>query len=327
MRALLRRFACCLDVRLTLLTDGLPMLAKTALAETLGSRNFSVRRAVPPDYDVVWHPWNGTFYRSDLPAVVTIHDAVPFRFPASDARARDHQQAPFRRSARTATRVIAVSRFGAREITETLAVPMERIEVIYHGVEESFCTGPLLQLPAKLRAGRYFLFIGDHREARKNFATLAAAFARTSPQLVGVSLAAISNTNPHMEGVIHIPHLTDDVRSHVDERLRALYRGALAVCVPSYHETFGMPMVEAMACGVPVLASRASCLPEIGGDAVLFVEPHDVDEWAIALLRIAREPALREALSQKGPLQARRYRWDHCAAQTLAVLRSACSYA
>ncbi len=322
-RALVRRFARFPDVALTLLVRGVPVLEKARLAKTLGTRGFAVRRAVPANCDVVWHPWNGMFFASEVPAVATIHDVVPFRFPASNPRMRDRQQQPFVRSATTARRIIAVSEFDASELVQTLGIAPDRIEVIYHGVEESFGQGEARPLPVALHAKRYFLFIGDCAEPRKNFELLSSAFRTALPRLPGTMLAVVSKQVPQTPEIVHVPLLNDDIQSHVNVRLRALYRGALAVCVPSYYETFGMPMIESMACGTPVLASRGSCLPEVGGKAALLVEPHDVAAWAAALTEIASNENLQESLSRKGLAQSQRYHWDDCAAQTLSVLKRA----
>lgn len=323
---MLRRLAHFPQVSLTLLVDRLPF-SKARLAKTLDTHAFSVRRTIPVDCDVVWHPWNGTFFSGEATSVATIHDAVPFRFPAPDAAMREHQQQPFQRSALRAKRMIAVSWFGAQELMEMLHVPAARIDVVYHGVEESFSPGEARPLPASLIEKNYLLFIGDCNEPRKNFKVLAKAFAQSLVRAGDIVLAVVSKGDPKVAGAVHLPVLNDDLHSAVNVRLRALYRGALAVCVPSYYETFGMPMIESMACGTPVLASRASCLPEVGGEAALFVEPHNVTAWAAALEQIARDATLRESLSQKGLMQAQRYRWDDCAAQTLAVLKRAAPHA
>ena len=97
--------------------------------------------------DAIWHPANGTFFGSSLPSVVTIHDAVPFRYPDPDPKRRARAQQPFLRSARSASRVIAVSRFGRAELHQMLQIPFEQIEVIEHGVEPSFSPGAAEPLP------------------------------------------------------------------------------------------------------------------------------------------------------------------------------------
>ena len=116
-----------------------------------------------------------------------------------------------------------------------------------------------------------------------------------------------------LPGVIHAGNLGDDLIAGGGESLRACYRGALALALASYHETFGMPMLEAMACGTPVVASRASALPEIGGDAALYAPPDDADAWAAALRRIVDDAPLRERLREAGLERAKRFKWDESA--------------
>ncbi len=116
--------------------------------------------------------------------------------------------------------------------------------------------------------------------------------------------------------------LDDDLAAGKSERLRALYRGAIALALPSYHETFGMPMVEAMACGTPVLASCASSLPEVGADAALYLPPHDAAAWAEALQLIVADAALRDRLRIAGLDRATHFNWDESAAQHFSLFRS-----
>ncbi len=135
-----------------------------------------------------------------------------------------------------------------------------------------------------------------------------AAFGGRAPPLV-----VVGPVDPKRAGVHYAGLAAGDARGSGDAYLRSLYRGALALCIPSYYETFGMPMVEAMACGTPVIASRASCLPEIGADAALYAPPEDAQAWSTALRDIAAYMSLRERLRSAGLERARRYDWDESA--------------
>lgn len=322
-RAILRRLVDRPDIELTLLAYG-PFAGRhrARMRAALGSNRFRIA-AHPRGCDLVWHPANGTFFSGGVPSIVTIHDAVPFRFPDSDPKRREHQQAPFLRSVRTAAHFIAVSNFGRDELTDVFGLPAERIDVIYHGVDPAFCAGEPACVPPDLREHPYLLFVGETgpAEPRKNFALLYQAY-RDAFGSSGPRLAVVGPTDPRLEGVRFAGVAAGDASGSGDDFLRDMYRGALALCVPSYHETFGMPMVEAMACGTPVLASRSSCLPEIAGDAALYAEPHDVHEWSRILSQIVEAP-LRASLRERGLEQARRYDWNVSAQQHAALFRRA----
>jgi glycosyltransferase involved in cell wall biosynthesis len=323
-RAILRRLARRDDVELTLLGESpFPGRRRGAYALALGCDAFFVRRRAGRALDVIWHPANGTFVTSSLPSVVTIHDAVPFRYPDPDPKRRKHAQEPFLRSARTAARVIAVSDFGRAELEALLSIPRERIDVIPHGVDESFVPGPADPLPEALRDRRYLLFVGDPvAEPRKNFAMLYEAYRRAWPQHDGPALAVAGPHAPQLSGVIGVGNLGDDLIAGRNEPLRACYRGAIALTLASYHETFGMPMLEAMACGTPVIASRAGSLPEVGGDAPLYALPDDADAWAAALRSVSNDAALRERLRVAGLERAKRFSWEESAGRHLALFRA-----
>jgi glycosyltransferase involved in cell wall biosynthesis len=322
-RAVLRRLATRDDVALTLLADRpFPQRQRTAYARALGSEAFAVTARAGRKLDVIWHPANGTFIVSSLPSVVTIHDAVPFRYPDPDPKRRDHAQRPFLRSAETAARVIAVSAFGRDEVHALLGVPLDRIDVVPHGVDASFDPGEAEPLPPQLRGRPFLLFVGDPiGEPRKNFLLLYEAFRRAWPRGDGPMLAIAGPRAPELAGVIHVGNLGDDLVAGRQESLRACYRGALALALASYHETFGMPMLEAMACGTPVVASRASVLPEVGGDAALYAPPDDADIWAAALRRVVDDAALRERLRDAGLERAKRFDWERSVEQHLAIFR------
>jgi glycosyltransferase involved in cell wall biosynthesis len=325
-RAILRRLAARDDVELTLLAHG-PFVFRhrAAYERALGSRRFALRSSAG-NASLVWHPANGTFFPSPLPSVVTIHDAVPFRYPDADARRRAHAQEPFLRSARSAAHVIAVSEFGRDEVHAVFDVPLARISTIYHGVEPSFSPGEAAPLPSGISAGRYLLFVGDPiGEPRKNFALLYEAFSAAWPSFDGPSLVVAGPRAPSLPGVLHAGNLGDDLTSATNSSLRALYRGAIALTMASYHETFGMPMVEAMACGTPVLASSASCLPEIASAAALYAAPDGVAGWASNLRAVSSDGTLRDRLRVAGLDRATHFNWDESAQRHLDLFAEVAS--
>ncbi|MFN2448994.1 MAG: glycosyltransferase family 4 protein [Candidatus Baltobacteraceae bacterium] len=312
-RAILPRLAKRDDIDLTLLVYGPAVLAQRAkLAAALDSQKFRLAsRAF--GCDVLWHPANGTFFSPTAANVVTIHDAGPFRFPEKHARKRKHEQEPFLRSARQAQRVIAVSHFDRQELLDVLHIPPSRIEVIYHGVDAIFSPGePQTGLPREL-SEPYFIFVGDPlAELRKNFALLYEAYRRAfDPAAPRPRLVVLRPVRPSMDGVFYAGPPAGGGPD--DAHLRDLYRGALALCIPSLYEGFGMPLLEAMACGTPVISSQASCLPEIAGDAALYAPADDAQAWSAALQRVANDRDLRMTLRAKGIEHVRQFSWERSA--------------
>ncbi len=322
-RAILRRLVAREDIALTLLLpERFPWLRKGSLTAALGSPRFRLAARPPRDAQLLWHPANGTFFSAaGLASVATIHDAVPFRYPTEDLAARTREQTPFLRSVAESQQFIAVSHFGASELTDAFAIAPERIAVIPHGVERSFNPGDTAALPGPLRAGGYLLFVGDPgTERRKNFSLLVAAHAAAFPN-GSPPIAVAGSRAPSYAGAQYLGEIRDDIRGAENATLRSLYRGARALCVPSLHETFGMPGIEAMACGTPVIAARASCLPEIYGEAALFAPPDDPRAWSDGLQRIVTDDAYHAELRERGLAQAAQYDWDRSAEAHLALFR------
>lgn len=313
-RAVLRRMIGDERIEITLAAPAL-FPDRRGLARAIDAASVRVSRAVPRDAQVTWFPWNGVSLASATPIVATVHDATPFAFPARDRSTRKREQTPFLRTAALARRILVQSRFTASEVERRLGVEPDRIVVTPLACDAVFTPGQPDQLPAALERRRYILHVGAHDE-RKNSETLIAAYARAFPR--GEVALAFTNRPPV------IPDGAVVVESRDDATLVALYRGAALVAVPSTYEGFGLPLLEAMACGTPALAARAGALPEVGGDACGYVdEAHSVDAWAEALSALLRDDDARAALAARGPARAAIFSWDRCTAQTLAVLEEA----
>ncbi|HEX3550648.1 MAG TPA: glycosyltransferase family 1 protein [Candidatus Elarobacter sp.] len=313
-RAVLRRALSDPRFRWTLVVrDWFPKRA--AFARALGASSVELARAVPRDADVTWFPWNGTFLRTGAPVVATVHDAAPFAFPTADPQRRATEQNPFLLTAKNARIIIVQSRFTAGEVERRLGVTPDRIVVTPLAADAVFTPGAADGVPAALRERPYVLHVGAHDE-RKNSATLIEAFARAFPR--GDVALAFTRRPPSLPpgGVV--------VDARADADLVALYRGAALVAVPSTYEGFGLPLLEAMACGAPTLAARAGALPEVGGDAAAWVDDaRDAGAWADALRRIVGDASRRRELGARGPARAATFSWDRCAAETTAVLAAA----
>ena len=302
------------DARFTLLVrEALPFLRRAPFARALDVPNVRVSNRIPRDADVVWHPWNGTFFTGAERNVATIHDVRIFAFPDADPRQREKDQTPFRRSAATAALIIADSAYSRTQIEQLLGVPARRTTVVPLGVDPMFEPGPLDALPAELRGRRYILHVGA-QDRYKNVATLVAAHAHAFPRRE-VALVFTRAPAAPVPGALWYDRPDDAL-------LLALYRGATLVAVPSLYEGFGLPVLEAMACGTSVLASRAAAIPEVGADTIRYVEaPGDASAWVQALREALASHERDEALRQRARVRAASFSWKRCAEETLAVLQ------
>ena len=237
------------------------------------------------------------------PAVVTVHDLSFEREPALMPR-KDRLvfKAVVPRAARRAARVFAVSERTKRDLVELYDIPPERIVVTPHGVDPAFGPGPAA------RDG-YLLFVGAIQE-RKD--PLAAAYAAAE---VGLPLVVAGpKRDPRLAR--ELERRGAELRGYVDKpELAELYRGAACLVLPSRYEGFGLPVLEAMACGTPVVAYPDPAMREVGGDAAIFAEPGGLAD------AIGRALADRDRLRQAGLARARLFDWDETARRTLAVYR------
>ena len=239
-----------------------------------------------------------------VPFVVTIHDLIHLRHP--NPLARMYARRMIGRAVRKSRRVLTVSEAVKRDIVATFGCDGDRIVVTPNGVGAPFVPD------GRAADGRYFLYAGNDKP-HKNVDVLMDAIARITGASLVLTGAPFERFRSR-EGVI-ITGFVDDAE------LAALYRGAIALVMPSREEGFGLPALEAMACGCAVITSNAPALIEITGDAALHVEP-DVDALVEAMQRVASDDALRRMLASRGVERARMFTWTRCADLTRGVYRA-----
>lgn len=267
-------------------------------------------------------------------SVVTVHDLAfelfPDHFTSSD---RLRLRTLTRSSVRRAAHVIADSAATRRDLIELLGVPAERVTVVHLGYDrERFRpTAPAAVAEVRRRYGLerpYVLAVGT-LQSRKNHAGLVRALARLIEDGLDVDLVV-----PGARGWLYdrifrtVRDLGLEARVRFlgyvpDADLPALYTGAEVAALVSFYEGFGLPVLEAMACGAPVVTSNVSSLPEVAGAAALLVDPYDDDAIADALARCITDRALRRELAARAGAQLRAFSWERTARETLAILREA----
>ena len=271
---------------------------------------------------------------SPRPYVMTLHCLSTFLHPEFyPAGLAMRINALVRRGARAARLVICVSE-TLRSLAEAeLGIDRDRLAVAHNGVSAAFCPGPRDEAARRVKEmygldAPYLLFVGVIAP-RKNVARLVEAFARyrrrrrSSVRLVLVGRKWIAGD---VDEAVRRHGVEDDVVSiaHVaNAQLPDLYRAAEMLVFPSLWESFGIPVVEAMACGTPVITSRISCLPEIAGDAALCVDPYSADDIANGIERVLGDPAMAARMRSMGLLRARQFTWENTARRTVDAYRQA----
>ncbi len=270
--------------------------------------------------------------------VLTVHDLSFVRVPeCADPAQRRYLTAAVPRSARRADIVLADSQNTRHDLLDLFDLPEHKVAVVYPGVDSRF--RPVQDKETRLRVrdrygltGPFILALGT-LEPRKNLDRLIRAYAHLwidGPDEATVPPLAFSgDVGWLMDGVFR---LVDDLEigQHTrflgyvpDKDLPALLSMATCLVYPSLYEGFGLPVLEALACGTPVVTSNVSSLPEVAGDVAVYCDPHDVADIARAIHRVLDDETLRRLLSNRGPEQARHFSWDEAARRVLSVYRQA----
>lgn len=276
--------------------------------------------------DLIHAPAYTAPFLSRIPVVVTIHDVSYERHPEWYPYRRDWlRRAFYRRSAKAAAQVLTDSQFSAAEIVAAYGIPSERIAVAPLGVSGFDPVDP--DRPVELPAGvttPFLLHVGDLHE-RRNLPMLVEALlearrhfgpaAAVSLALAGVD-RGVGDGLCAMVAEAGVPDAIVRLGMVGDERLRTLYRAATALVYPSLYEGFGLPVLEAMASGTPVIASHAASIPEVLGETGILLSPTDPTAWAQAIVKVMHDESLRTSMRIAGLARAATFTWARTARLT-----------
>jgi glycosyltransferase involved in cell wall biosynthesis len=269
-------------------------------------------------------------YLTRRPIVLTVHDLYPLHDPAT---ARSRTAAAYYRvmlpaAIRRAEVVVAVAQVTADDICRTLRVDPAKVRVVGHGIDRDRWkpAAPAAVAAARQQLGvdeDYLLYVGSAKK-HKNLATILTAHTADLPTLVFVGCTredVARDADPDAcRGRVHFAGPIPN------ERLTAVYSGAVATLLPSVYESVGLPVWESMACGTPVIASTGGGLPETAGGAALLVDPDDVEGWTDAMGQVVSDVAVRSALVEAGLRRTSTLSWDHAAREYLSLYREIGAY-
>jgi glycosyltransferase involved in cell wall biosynthesis len=272
-------------------------------------------------YDVVWFPFNGMRFAAAAPTLVTIADAFAFTEPHPEFVARLREQAPIRRAARDATRIVTISQWSRGEIERDLPPVKGKIDVVRLSPDAFWQPDRDSPLPNDVRGTRYALVVGV-REARKNARLALDAVEIAGRGRADEALVVVGDLSPADEAYARAIGLRTIAIAPDDATLRTLYSRAGVVLVPSFAEGFGLVAVEALACEAPLIVSNASALPEATRGCGVSLAPHDVAAWAQTIRHIYDDASFRAKLRAQTAAANAGIDRDAPARAMLALLRA-----
>lgn len=289
------------------------------------------------DAEVVLAASDVSTLRPPCPMILMVHNINPFSPLRGQIWSRKRiarmavHRSLIRGCARRSEKVIFVSEWSRQAMLSGLAIPLDRTAVVSHGVEQVF-EKPLDNESAS--KGKRFILVVSEVLEHKNLSRLLEAYCNlvrsTNPDVHLVIAGTISSKNLHQSlvGFLARQGLSQQVKflGYVPRNeLDILYQQAELLAFPSLGETFGLPLVEAMAAGLPVVTSNITVMPEICGDAASYFDPLDVDDMTRSLAQVLDNPALRATLIQKGRERAKEFSWSDAAHSLLSIMEEAAS--
>jgi glycosyltransferase involved in cell wall biosynthesis len=279
--------------------------------------------------DLIHCPAPAPVRSGGLPLAITVHDLLWLRLPqffTAPVRAYHRLSVP---AVRSAALILTVSHRTREDVIEYLRVAPERVRVAQLGADPRFRPRPVDRDALRERFGierRYVLAVAT-REPRKNLPALLTAFERLVRRVEDCELVLVGGRgwrSAELERTLAAVGERVRVCGFVTEdELVSLYCGAACFAFPSFGEGFGLPVLEAMACGTPVVTSDTTSLPEVAGDAGLLIDPHDPEALEDALARILASPELAARMRRDGLARAAQFSWERCARETAAAYQAA----
>jgi glycosyltransferase involved in cell wall biosynthesis len=290
-------------------------------------QQWELKRKIPGDTELLWVPHYDipVFFKGKM--LVTVHDLFHLAMAgfAGGPLKQFYARWMFKQVAKKASAIAAISQFTKDEWTKWVGAGESKVQVIHNGVDPSWFAIKKSERPYP---GPYFLYVGNIKP-HKNLKRLLEAFHSLEDQ-VPHSLLLVGRKEGFLTGDREVQamaarfgnrvHFTGEVPL---DPLRQYFAHAEALVFPSLYEGFGMPPLEAMAAGCPLVVSRAASIPEVCGEAALYFDPLDPEDMALKMLRMVREEGLRGELVVKGKARAMGFSWEKCADQTSRLLDEA----
>ena len=274
-------------------------------------------KRIPPRA-VIWYAhWDAPVLSPRHPSVVTVYDLIHLQIPGyAGPVQRAIVRAAIRRVVRKAKVVTVMSEFTRSEVASLEPSAAHKVHVVPGGVAPPFLDAP--QSPDDGKQPPYLLVVANRKPHKNIEATvsLLAVLRRSDPSL---KLVIIGEQFAHWEHLVAharalgVSDAIEDRHNLSDAQLVALYQGAICLVLPSRYEGFGLPVLEAFACGTPVVASNVTALPEVAGDAALLRSPDDIEGMADAVTRLRTDRTLRAELVKRGRARAALFTWDRTA--------------
>lgn len=280
---------------------------------------------IPRDTRLFWSPHYNipVFYGGKL--LVTVHDVFHLAMQqfVGGIHKKIYAKAMFWQLTKQADAVLCDSLFTKQELQRCTGIGESKTRTVYLGVDEQWFS---VSKESRVNLRKYLLYVGNVKP-HKNLANFLLAFSKIKEMLQEYDIIIVGKKEGFITGDTSIDKLAQVLGNRVsftgyisEQALLQYYANAEALVFPSLYEGFGLPPLEAMACGCPVIVAETASLPEICGDAALYVDPYNIDDIGNKILLLLNQPGLRQSLQTNGLRQARQYTWKKCAHETCSVI-------